>query len=108
MKSIHPNAKIGEGNDFSIGTIIGPYAEIGNNNIIGSYVNISDNVTIGDGNIIHEYTSISGNVTIGNGNGIGVGDVFGGVANYAIRKTQNVPNVTINQEINIVIGDVVD
>ena len=75
MISIHPAAKIGRGNSFGEGIIIGPNVVIGNNNIFGNYVSISGNVNIGNENIIKEFVSISGNVTIGMGNVIGVGSV---------------------------------
>lgn len=99
MVSIHSTAKLGNGNSFGEGTIIGPNTKIGSNNIIGKYVLISGNVTIGDGNIIGEYVSISGNVIIGNRNVIGTGSVLGWLSNHAIRNTNNIPKITRNQVI---------
>lgn len=69
---IHPNAKIGSGNEIGAFCVIGPYAVIGNDNLLASHVVIGSpaehrdffrdyghGVEIGNGNIFREFVTIN-------------------------------------------------
>lgn len=68
---IHLKSKIGSGNVFGYGSIIGEHVTIGNNNYIGNHASITGNTIIGDNNFI------------------GHGAIIGLVSNHVLRKQKD-------------------